>query len=152
MHATQEDSQKRIAEYEGQEQDESLQNLIADLDFVFSRFIRLKYCDENGIVECFTSGVKMRWQEAQCGHFVPRANLATRWLEDNCRPQSEYQNCHLSGNLKVFREKLELERHILPEWLEEQGREVCKPSREELKQLIILYRNKVKIIEKKIKA
>ncbi len=133
------------------EKDESFMNLVDDLDFVFSRYIRLLHSDEKGIADCYTSGVKKRWQELQCGHFVSRGNYATRWLVDNCRPQTEFENCHLHGNLEVFRKKLNEEKPGLAEWLEEQGRQVCKPSRDELKQLISEYRFKVKLLEAKIK-
>lgn len=133
------------------EQDESLQNLVEDADVWFSKYIRLLYASSDGMVECYTSGKKMRWQEIQCGHFISRKHFATRWMPDNCRPQSEYENCHLHGNMEVFRKKLEQERSGLPEWLEEQAREVCKPTRDELKQLIIEYRGKVKMLEMKLK-
>lgn len=133
------------------EQDESLQNLIADLDFIFSRYIRLKYADKNGKVKCFTSDKEMRWQEAQNGHFISRSNLATRWMEENCRPQSEYDNCHLHGNLEIFKERLEKEKPGITSWLLEQSREVVRPTRDELKHLITNYRHRVKVFEKKLK-
>lgn len=72
-------------------------------------------------------------------------------MEDNCRPQSKAENEYKDGNVSVFRENLEKERHRLSEWLEEQGRQVAKPTLDELKQLIISYRAKVRILEKKIK-
>jgi hypothetical protein len=150
-HATIQDSQKRIDAYEEAVLDESFANLRDDLDAVFSRYIRLKYSDEKGFVRCYTSGVKLRWQDAQCGHFVPRGNLATRWMEQNCRPQSKNDNEYLGGNLKEFRWKLEQEEKGLPEWLEQQGREAVRPTRDELKQLTINYRHKVKILEAKLK-
>jgi hypothetical protein len=149
--ATREDSMKRIAECEEQEMDESLSNLTADLDAVFSRYIRLKYCNEYGEVKCFTSDKKMRWQEAQCGHYIPRTHMATRWMEQNCRPQSEHDNCILSGNIEVFKERLEAENSGITTWLTEQSREVVKPTRDELKGLIANYRFKVRVLEKKIK-
>lgn len=132
-------------------QDESLQNLVDDLDFYFSRYIRMLHADSNGIATCFTSGKKMRWQELHCGHFVSRKNFATRWMPQNCRPQTEYENCHLHGNIAVFRKKLDEEKPGISDWLEEQAREVCKPTRDELKMLIIEYRNKVKVLEAKFK-
>lgn len=144
-------TQKRVEKHEEQEESESIQNLISDLDFVFSQYIRCKYADVNGIVECFTSGKKMKWQEAQCGHFISRGHYGLRFLEDNCRPQSEYDNCNLSGNLSVFAANLEKERSGTVEWLQRLSKEVYKPTREELKQLLAEYRYKLNDIKKKFK-
>lgn len=132
-------------------QDESFQNLVDDLDVWFSKYIRLLYADEKGMVECFTSGKKIKWTQIQCGHFISRKHFATRWMPQNCRPQSEYDNCHLHGNIEVFRRKLEEEKPGICDWLEEQAREVVKPTRDELKQLVIEYRNKARMMENKIK-
>jgi hypothetical protein len=137
-----------LAKVEEEQEDESFMNLVEDLDFLFSRYIRLKNSNEKGMVRCFTSGVEMRWQDAECGHFVSRKNYATRWMELNCRPQSKHDNQFLHGNLDVFRGKLNEEQDGLAEWLEEQGRQVVKPTRDELKQQISEYRYKVKSLEK----
>lgn len=150
-HATIKSTQKRVEKYEEQEESESIQNLISDLDFVFSQYIRCKYADVNGMVECFTSGKKMKWQEAQCGHFISRSHYGLRFLEDNCRPQSEYENCNLSGNLEVFAVNLEKEKSGTVEWLQRLSKEIYKPTREELKQLLAEYRYKLNDVKKKFK-
>lgn len=149
--ATIQSTQKRIAKQEEEEDTESLQNLIDDADYWFSRLIRLKYCDTKGMVRCYTSNVEMRWQDSQCGHFIPRVNLATRWMEDNCRPQSKHDNCFLDGNIEVFAAKLEKEKAGIVEWLKEQSRQVVKPTYEEIKQMIADFRHRSKMLEKKIK-
>jgi hypothetical protein len=91
----------------------------------------------------------MRWQEAQCGHFISRKNYATRWLPQNCRPQSEYDNCFLSGNIDVYRKKLEEEEPGIVDYLQEEARQISKPTRDELKSLIIEYRHKLNLVKKK---
>ena len=40
------------------------------------------------------------------GHFIGRANLSTRWHEDNARPQSTYANRYRSGQHAEFRRNL----------------------------------------------
>jgi hypothetical protein len=150
-HATIESTNKRIAEYEESEDSESLQNLIEDADALHSRYIRLKYADANGMVSCYTSGKRLHYTRMQCGHFISRKHLGLRWSDDNTRPQSEYDNCHLSGNLEVFREKLEAEKPGIVEYLEEQARQVAKPTREEMRELIASLRYKLKIVESKLK-
>ena len=127
----------------------SSSNLIEDLDSIFSQYIRCKYANSDGMVECYTSGKLMRWQDAQCGHFISRKHLATRWLPQNCRPQSEYDNCFLSGNIHVYRVKLEEEEPGIVEYLEEQARSIYKPSIEDLKEMIHEYRHKLNLIKTK---
>ncbi len=71
-----------------------------ELDKVFSIYIRAKYPPR-----CFTcgkSGVTL-----QCGHFIPRHYLITRFDERNCRPQCV--GCNLFGNGKVF----DFEEHLV---------------------------------------
>lgn len=50
------------------------------LDSIFSVYIRQKYP-----AECYTCGKKD--VSLQCGHFISRSYLATRFDENNCRPQ-----------------------------------------------------------------
>lgn len=70
-----------------------------ELDRVFSIYIRTKYPQE-----CYTCGKTDT--PLQCGHFVPRQYLATRWHEDNCRPQCV--GCNIYGNGKI----LDFEEHL----------------------------------------
>ena len=72
--------------------------VVKDLDAIFSQYIRLKESDEYGFCICVTSGQKMFWTEAQCGHFVSRGKYPTRWDETNCHPQSVYSNIFLKGD------------------------------------------------------
>jgi hypothetical protein len=145
--ATIHSTQKRMEEFE--DDSESFQNLIQDLDAVFSQYIRCKYADKEGMVECFTSGKKFHWTKIHNGHFIPRANLATRWMEHNCRPQSEHDNSFLSGNLEVYAKKLEQESPGIVEFLQTIARQVEKPTKDELKSLIIEYRSKLNQVKKK---
>lgn len=150
--ATIESTQRRIDKYEDEEELESIKYLTDDLDAVFSQYIRCKHADVDGNVLCYTSGKKMRWQDAQCGHFISRRNFGTRWLEDNCRPQSEHDNCFLSGNIEIFAKNLELEKPGIVEFLQDQARQVSKPTRDELKWLVVEYRHKLELVKKKFKS
>lgn len=73
-----------------------------ELDRIFSLYIRQKYPKR-----CYTCGKTE--VTLQCGHFVSRQYLATRWSEDNCRPQCV--GCNLFGNGKPldFEENLKKE-------------------------------------------
>jgi hypothetical protein len=73
-----------------------------ELDRVFSIYIRLKFPKR-----CYTCGkVDVT---LQCGHFVSRQYLATRWSEDNCRPQCVGCNMFGNGQLLDFEENLKRE-------------------------------------------
>ena len=73
-----------------------------ELDRVFSLYIRAKYPKV-----CYTCGKTDT--ALQCGHFVSRQYLATRWDENNCRPQCA--GCNIFGNGKPldFEENLKRE-------------------------------------------
>lgn len=146
-HATIESTNARIAEYDATLEDESISNLIEDLDAVFSKYIRRKHADQNGLVQCFTCPVKLPIAEIQNGHFIHRTDLATRFLEDNCRPQCPNCNRIHNEDSSIFAIKLEQQNKGITEWLLQQSRTVCKPTRDDLKQLLIEYRYKLKVLK-----
>lgn len=80
-----------------------------ELDRVFSLYIRNKYA-VNGMVKCYTCSAIKLIKEIQNGHFVPRNILATRFLEDNCRPQCVACNMFQRGRPDEFAAKLEKEK------------------------------------------
>lgn len=66
------------------------------LDLLFGKHIKKMS------VKCFTCNKRA----IECGHFMKRGNDATRWDEDNCRPQCWECNYPLEGNPDVFRKNL----------------------------------------------
>lgn len=149
--ATIHSTQKRMKEFENEKDDDSLSNLIEDLDLVFSRYIRIKYTNSDGFCECYTCGKVDRYINLQCGHYIPRANLSTRFLEQNCRPQCKTCNEYKSGNLNEFTNNLKKEQLGILDWLLETSKQISKPTRDEVKQLLIQYRYKFNILTKKLK-
>ena len=71
------------------------------LDQVFSQYTRLKH-SLNGMVACITCGVRKPVKEMQCGHFIPRTHLSTRWLELNNHPQCAVCNVFMKGRLEEY--------------------------------------------------
>lgn len=72
------------------------------LDAVFSRYVRSIHPKR-----CYTCG---KYTETlQCGHFVSRQYLATRWDLNNCRPQCVGCNIWGHGQLLDFEENLKKE-------------------------------------------
>lgn len=71
-------------------------------DKLFSQWIRRKYADGDGNVACYTCDRVKPWKEQQCGHFVSRTHLNTRWDEYNCRVQCGACNVLRRGNYDEF--------------------------------------------------
>lgn len=99
----------------------SLSSLKKELDRVFSLYIRAKYPRR-----CFTCG-KVDGQ-LQCGHFVSRSYLVTRWDENNCRPQCV--GCNIWG----YGKPLDFEENLKKE-LGEEFVETMKASRHKILKL-----------------
>lgn len=70
-----------------------------ELDALFSKYVRQIHL--NTCYTCGKTGVPL-----QCGHFVPRQYLATRWDLNNCRPQCPGCNIWGNGRLLDFEERL----------------------------------------------
>jgi len=83
--------------------------IVKALDKVFSQYIRLKYANLDGFVECFTCGRSYHWKKIQCGHFMSRSRYATRWDEENCRPQCYGCNVMQQGRQYEFAKNLDKE-------------------------------------------
>ena len=75
-------------------------------DRIFSTFIRVSYADFQGYVHCFTCEECLHWKQAQCGHWLRRWFGATRYHEDNCRPQCQECNEFRGGMEEAFEEAL----------------------------------------------
>lgn len=127
------------------------QALINDCDFCFSRIVRILGSDENGQCKCYTCESVKHWTLQQCGHYEKRANTQIRWDFRNGHPQCKTCNETKHGNLEVYTQRLEQEQKGLPELLKEMAREPYKWSREELKTLLIDLRQRLRIVEQKLK-
>jgi hypothetical protein len=84
----------------------SITQLKKELDIIFSLYIRQKYADENGNVECYTCGAIKPIKSMQNGHFWSRSHLSVRWDEDNCRPQDAGCNIFKHGNYIIYTQKM----------------------------------------------
>lgn len=127
------------------------QALIHDLDYVHSRLVRMMAASKDGIASCFTCGNLNHWSMMQLSHFIKRQNTLTRWDLRANRCACKYCNETLGGNLEVFAQRLNEEQSGLAEQLQEIAREPHKWSRDELKQLLINQRAKLRLIETKFK-
>jgi hypothetical protein len=80
----------------------TVSKLKKELDKWFSLYIRLKYCNEYGMVQCYTSGRVYHYKQIHAGHFISRRHLSTRWLEQNVKPQSAADNLFGQGEQYKF--------------------------------------------------
>lgn len=84
----------------------SLSKAKKKLDTVFSQFIRLRGCNDEGYGNCWTCDRLSHWTKVDCGHFITRGKLSTRWMETNC--QFQCKQCNMNGGQQyVFSKKLD---------------------------------------------
>lgn len=77
-------------------------NVKRRLDDVFSKFIRLRDSDDNGYGRCISCGKVFHWKDADCGHYITRDHMSTRWDERNCSLQCKHCNRFQSGNMAEY--------------------------------------------------
>lgn len=83
-----------------------MNNLDKQLDTVFSKYIRLKYTDEDGNGNCFTCDDRYQFHFLQCGHFIKRAITLYRHDKNNARIQCKDCNEFKAGNMEVYEDRL----------------------------------------------
>lgn len=115
--------------------------LIKKLDVVFSKYVRLSNADKNGFCTCVTCNRKYHWKEIQAGHFMSRKHYATRWNEDNVKPQCVGCNMYKQGEQYKYSIFLGSE---LANDLYLKSREVVKFSTADIEQMIDDYTTKLK--------
>jgi hypothetical protein len=121
--------------------------LIQDLDDVFSKYIRIREADSNGIVVCYTCDKKDHWKKLQCSHYISRKSMGLRWDIRNARPACVTCNEFLQGNIEEYTKRLELECPGITNQLKEESRDIAKFSKEDLKHMVINFREKLKLAQ-----
>lgn len=118
----------------------TLQDYIKIAQQVFNKFIRER--DKGNVcISCQKKALK-----ENSGHFYNANNhWSVRFDERNVHLQCEHCNMYLSGNLIYYRENL-IKKIGLEEFekLSVKAKETRKFSKEELKEIIEVYRNKLK--------
>lgn len=112
----------------------------------FSKFIRLRDSDENGICQCFTCPTRLEWNSGgmQAGHFISRRHWATRYHEKNVHAQCV--NCNHFQSGRQYEYGLSLDKKYgagTAEYLLAQSRQVEKFSTQTIKSLSDHYRHEV---------
>ncbi|MCP4394579.1 MAG: recombinase [Alphaproteobacteria bacterium] len=117
--------------------------LIKDLDKVYSIYIRKKGADSEGQVKCYTCDKVKHWKSMDCGHYISRRKLSTRYSEKNTKPQCKGCNVFQEGNKPVFALRLQKEygKGILEE-LDQLSHIQVKYSKTKLSNMIFYYKKK----------
>ena len=76
------------------------------LDKIFSMYIRLRDCMPNGYFRCISCGQIKPFEQADCGHYLNRQHMATRFSEINCNSQCRKCNRFDEGNIQGYRNGL----------------------------------------------
>ena len=71
---------------------------LKSVDNWFSKFIRARDADEDGIIRCISCGKPVHWKKADAGHFIKRQHRALRFSEINVNGQCRSCNWLLQGN------------------------------------------------------
>jgi hypothetical protein len=116
------------------------------VDHKFSIVIRLRGM-VGEFIPCYTCDALLTFNEAQCGHFIPRGNHSTRWLLENCRPQCFDCNEGMDGNLTIFEKNLENEIPGVVERLRMLGHLVYKPTHSDYLNMLEDFSKQIKDIE-----
>lgn len=122
--------------------------LIEKLDNTFSLLVRvmnsIRRDDGGHLIQCYTCEKWGKFSEMQCGHYIPRQHIGTRFLLDNCRPQCIECNVEKRGNIEVFKKKLELDAPGIIDKLERIKKSVVKYSDSELEEMLINIKEELK--------
>lgn len=108
-------------------------------DIYFSRYIRLKHSFEhNGkrFVNCYTCPSVVPIKQSDNGHFIKREHKATRYHENNCRPQCKTCN----GDTKHNGRQADFRRELVREIGEDEVLELERLQRETIKADSYFYR------------
>lgn len=121
----------------------SVSQLKRQADIVFSLYIRNKYADEQGYVNCVSCSTLYPVKEIQNGHYISRSHNSLRYSELNCFPQCVGCNVFKKGNYPQYTEYLI--RNFGSEYvldLVKKGREIKQFTKQELLDLIAKYKVK----------
>lgn len=132
-------------------QDDGVAELKKELDDIFSRYVRMKAANSEGIAYCYICGKPERWQDCDNMHYIPRGSSFLRYDLRNTRCGCKECNQYKGGNLLQYGLKLDEEHLGITEVLLEESRMVYKYNRHELIELINHYTCEVLKLKSKFK-
>lgn len=139
-----EDTHAKISAAEAKES--GLPELIDRLDGLVSKYVRFSAPHNKEMeIECYTCGDWRARMVMDAGHYITRNCMYLRFdVSRNIRPQCHICNRANYGMAAAFGKRLELDMLGVTEILLEESRIIHKWSREELKQMVIEFEQKLK--------
>ena len=124
-------------------------SLKTHLDTAFAMFIRLRDAMPNGMFRCISCGRLLPFDQSDCGHYINRQHMATRFNEKNCKAQCRKCNRFDEGNIQGYRRGL-IAKYGEPTvlMLEAMKNQINKISDFEYRAMIDYYRKEVKRLKK----
>ena len=119
------------------------------LDIVFSQYIRLRDVRPDGTFTCISCNRVLPYDQSDCGHYINRKHMSTRFSERNCNAQCRSCNRFDEGNMQGYRRGL-IAKYGEPTviMLEASKNEINKISDFEYREMIDHYRREVKRLKK----
>lgn len=116
------------------------------LDIEFSKFIRLRDC-QNG--RCISCGQPITFNTCDAGHFIPRIHTSTRFNEMNVNAQCKLCNRGKDGNIPNYEKGLirKYGTHAVDE-LRTLRNSFLKLSQQDMREMIKYYKEKQKQFKK----
>ena len=111
---------------------------------IYSKYIRLRDSDGEGIYKCFTCSKRAHWKEADAGHGIGRQYKATKYDERNVHAQCGRCNRFEQGNQAIYKEEVE-KRYGKGTWdeLVIKSKQVCKRGKFEIEVMEQYYKKEV---------
>lgn len=123
-----------------------------ELDAMYSRYIRLRDADENGMCTCISCGDIKHWKKMQNGHYASRTCYSTRWDDDNCHTQCLACNRFREGNKIWYRRKLvEMYGEDKVRKIEDKSLEDVKYTKSDYEEMLEFYTKEVVELLKRVK-
>ena len=124
-------------------------NLKTKLDTIFAKYIRLRDALNGGVFRCISCGKVYMFDQSDCGHYINRKHMATRFNEKNCNAQCRHCNRFDEGNIQGYRRGL-IAKYGEPTvlMLEAMKNQTNKISDFEYQTMIDYYREEVKRLKK----
>ena len=93
----------------GGEKRNNVQSLIKKLDATFSLYIRLRDSRQYGYkyFKCISCGQVLPFEQMDCGHFIGRTHMSTRFDELNCHGECRRDNRFSSDHIIYYQKNLE---------------------------------------------
>lgn len=100
---------KKAKEKAPRERKPSVQTLIRKLDKIFSEYIRLRDSKPYGYkyFRCISCGQLKPYDQMDCGHFIGRMHMATRFDEQNCHGECRMCNRFSADHMIYYQRNLE---------------------------------------------